>query len=107
MRKRWGIARYYALLALLNFEGGLPVEARQRINAVFDSVGLKRKDGGIKYLLTRMKNDRLIDPIFRLTERGKQVLELYPEIDRKMIRESNKLYRRVYVEIELRPSSGR
>ena len=86
MRKKWGIARYYALLALLNFEGGLPVEARQRIKAVFDLVGLKRKDGGIKYLLLRMKNEGLIDPVFRVTEKGKQVLELFPEIDRKMIR---------------------
>jgi DNA-binding PadR family transcriptional regulator len=102
MRKRWGIARYYALLALLNFEGGLPIEARQRIKAVFEAVGLKRKDEGIKYLLTRMKNDGLIDPVFRVTEKGRQVLELYPEIDRKMIRESNKLYKKVYVEIELR-----
>ena len=102
MRKRWGIARYYALLALLNFEGGLPVEARRRVKAVFDSVGLKRKDGGIKYLLKRMKDDGLIDPVFRLTEKGRHVIELFPEIDRKMIRESNKLYKKVYVEIELR-----
>jgi len=90
LSNRYAISTYFALKALADFEGGTKEDARERIMKVFRDAGIIRNKKAVNRLLDKMRYRGLLDPIFRLTERGRKVLSLMPEeIGPNLIRLSN------------------
>jgi hypothetical protein len=73
-----GVTKYFALRALRNFEGGLREDAKRIIQQELERVGLIRKEESINGILHRMKEEGLVDPIYRLTDKGRALLEILP-----------------------------
>jgi len=99
LSNRYAISTYFALKALADFEGGTKEDARERIMKVFRDAGIIRNKDAVNRLLDKMRYRGLLDPIFRLTERGRKVLSLMPnEVDPDLIYLAN-INKRVFIEV--------